>query len=96
MQAFVSLVLMVLGFYELVLFARIVLDFMRMVSPDWSPSGVFLVVANAVFGLTDPPLRFLRRFVPPIGLGAFVLDTAFLVLIFGIGVLERLVRALAF
>ena len=47
---------------------------------DWRPRGALLVVAEAVYTITDPPLKALRRLIPPLTLGAVRLDLAFLVL----------------
>ena len=41
-----------------------------------------LIVAEVVFTATDPPLRFLRRFIPAIRLGSVALDLSFMVLFF--------------
>ena len=40
-----------------------------------------------VYTLTDPPLRFLRKFLPPVQVGTVALDLAFLALAVGISVL---------
>jgi len=41
---------------------------------------VVLVLAEAVYSVTDPPLRLLRRVIPPLRLGAVQIDLAFTVL----------------
>jgi YggT family protein len=41
-----------------------------------------LVVAEVVYTITDPPLRALRKVIPPLRLGSVSLDLSFLVLIF--------------
>jgi YggT family protein len=53
-----------------------------------------------VFTITDPPLRFVRRFVPPLRLGGISLDLAFLVLLIFVqivivGYLPDLLRSFA-
>jgi YggT family protein len=47
---------------------------------DWRPHGVLLVLAEAIFTVTDPPLKFLRRFIPPLRLGMVAMDLSFMVL----------------
>jgi YggT family protein len=71
--------LVVLVFF-LVLLVRLVLDWVQMFARDWKPSGVALVVAEVTYTVTDPPLRALRRVLPPVALGAVRLDVAFFVL----------------
>ena len=45
------------------------------------------MAAEAVYTVTDPPLKFLRRLIPPLSLGAIRLDLAFLVLMLGVSIL---------
>lgn len=89
-----TIVDLLFGFYILVLLARMVLDIVRMASPEWTPTGIVLVLANLTYELTDPPLRLLRRFIPPIPLGGIALDTAFIVLFFLVTLLRRVVVGL--
>lgn len=67
-----------LAFY--LLFARIVVDLVRQVRRDWRPTGFWLVVFVWILRLTDPPLRFVRRFVKPVRVGGAMLDLAMVVL----------------
>ena len=69
------------GIFLLLLFVRWVLDLIQMFARDWRPRGVVLVLAEVVYTVTDPPLKALRRVVPPLSLGAIRLDLAFMVLV---------------
>jgi len=60
--------------------ARAALSWMPVLIRDWRPVGPLQVVAEAVATLTDPPLKFLGRFVPVLRLGQVNLDLAFLLL----------------
>jgi len=71
----------VLWLYILVLLARFAFDLVQMFSKDWTPKGPILVVAEAIYTLTDPPLNALRRIIPPIRLGGVALDLSFIVLL---------------
>jgi YggT family protein len=71
--------LVVLAFF-LLLLVRLVLDWVQFFVRDWRPSGPVLVVAEVTYTVTDPPLRFLRRLLPPLAFGTVRLDLAFLVL----------------
>lgn len=77
----------VLNLYFFVLLARMVLSWVPALVPGWQPRGPFLVVAEVVYTLTDPPLRFLRKFLPPVQVGTVALDLAFLALAVAISVL---------
>ncbi len=86
MGAFLGLLATVLWIYWLILIGRLILDWVQVFSRDWQPKGILLVIAEAIYTVTDPPLRFLRRFIPPLRLGQVSLDLSFLVLILGIGI----------
>jgi YggT family protein len=55
-----------------------------MFSRAWRPTGVVAMVAEIIYTITDPPLRAVRRIIPPIRLGTVSLDLSFLVLIIGL------------
>ncbi len=75
-----SVVATVLWLYLLVLLARLVFDLVQTFSQGWTPKGFILIVAEAVYTLTDPPLNLLRKVIPPLRIGGVALDLAFLVL----------------
>lgn len=76
-----QLLSLVVWIFLLLLLVRMVLDWIQVFARDWRPRGVVLVVAEAVYTVTDPPLKALRRVVPPLPLGPVRLDMAFLVLV---------------
>jgi YggT family protein len=84
----------VLWAYLLVMIARLIFDYIRIFAKSWQPKGVVLLLAELVYTLTDPPLRFLRRFIPPLRLGGVSLDLSFLVLIIVTQILLSLARRL--
>ena len=79
-----------LSLFMLVLIGRMILGFVMRFSQDWRPQGLMLVVTEAVFSITDPPIKLLRRVIPPVQLGHNRLDIAFLVLFFGCSILSRI------
>ena len=81
MTAVRQLIGLVLYLYLLVLFARLILSWVQVFSREWRPSGPMLVFAEGVYSLTDPPLRALRKVLPPVRIGGVALDLAFFVLI---------------
>ena len=84
----------ILSLYFLVLLVRVVLDWIQVFARQWRPQGVVLVLANLVYALTDPPLRVIRRRVPMARLGGVGIDLSFLVLVFGILILQWFLRLL--
>jgi|SRR6478735_4811364 YggT family protein len=70
-----------LWFFFLLLIGRLVLDYIQMFARSWRPRGPLLVVAEIVYTITDPPLKALRRVIPPLRIGQVTLDLSFLVLV---------------
>lgn len=85
MSAVAEFVSAVLWFYFLILLARLVFDYIQLFARSWEPKGAVLILAEGIYTITDPPLKFLRRFIPPIRLGQVSLDLSFLVLVLLIG-----------
>ena len=80
----------VLWSYLAILTVRMVLSVLPLLIRQWEPRGVLLVIAEFTYTITDPPLRFLRRFLLTVRLGNLAVDVPFLVLYFGLSVLLRL------
>jgi YggT family protein len=66
--------------FLLLLIGRLVLDWIQVFARDWRPRGPVLVVAELIYTATDPPLKLLRRLIPPLRLGSVQLDLAFFIL----------------
>ena len=71
----------VLWLYFVGLLARFVIDLVQMLSKNWRPSGIMLIISEFIFTITDPPLNLLRRVVPQLKIGGVTLDLSFLILI---------------
>jgi YggT family protein len=70
----------VLTIYLVILVGRMIFGWVQVFARDWRPTGILLVLAEAIFTVTDPPLKFLRRFIPPLRLGMVAMDLSFMVL----------------
>jgi YggT family protein len=81
----------ILTIYLVILIARLVLDYVVIFARDWRPSGLVLVVVEAIYTVTDPPIKALRRVIPPIRLGNISFDLAFLIVLIGVQVLINVV-----
>lgn len=84
MKAVFALLALLLLLFLIALIARLVLEYVQLLARDWKPRSAALVVSEVVYTVTDPPLRFLRRFIKPLRLGAVSLDLSFLVLIIAV------------
>lgn len=78
MNIFGILYLIVL-FYLVVLFIRAVFDWIHTFTKTWEPTGVIRFIHDLAYGLTNPPLKLVRKAVPVIKIGRELkLDVAFL------------------
>lgn len=68
--------------YSYVLWARFVLEWVRVLKPGFRPRGALLMLSETVFTLTDPPIKMFRRILPPIRLGQISLDLGWMVTMF--------------
>ena len=80
----------------LVLLARFIIDWVMLLARSWRPSGLVAVLCEAIFTITDPPLRAVRGVIPPIRMGGAMLDLSPMVLLIGIYIVQILVRATMF
>ena len=96
MQAVGSLLLLVLNAFLALMLVRLVVDWVQMFARSWTPRGPVRFVLEVVYTVTDPPIRFIRRFVPPLRLGAVSLDTSFLIVLLAVYLLRGVVGAVFF
>jgi YggT family protein len=82
----------VLSVFLLLLIGRLILSWVQAFARDWRPKGAVLVIAEVVFTATDPPLRFLRRYIPTLRLGTVALDLSFMLLFLVVLVLWQVVQ----
>ena len=88
-----SIIDWVLWVFLLVLFARMILSWVPVLVRDWEPRGPLLVVAEVIYSVTDPPLKAIRKVVPPISLGAVRIDLAFLILMLAVSILMGVISS---
>jgi len=82
----------VLSVYLVLLIGRMILSWVQAYARTWSPKGILLVIAEGVYSATDPPLRFLRRYIPSVRLGNVALDLSFILLFLVVYVLWQIVQ----
>jgi YggT family protein len=70
----------VLSIYLVILIGRMIIGWIQVFARSWRPTGVVLVLAEGIFTATDPPLKFLRRFIPPLRIGTVAMDLSYMVL----------------
>ena len=88
----ISTVLLV---FLLLLFARFVVDWVMVLARSWRPSGIVAAGLEVVYLTTDPPLRAVRKVIPPLNLGSIRLDLGFMVLLIAVVFLRSITNGLA-
>lgn len=89
-----SIVYFLLLLYFFTMWARFLLDLAANFARDWRPKGFLLVVAELVFTLTDPPLRAVKRVIPPVRFGGIALDFAWSIVMLVVVVLIYVVAVI--
>lgn len=70
-----------LQIFILVMWVRLIVDFIRAARPDWRPAGPLLVLLSIVFAVTDPPIKLVRKVIKPLRFGAISIDFAWTIVI---------------
>lgn len=94
MQSVGAIIELVLFVYLLLLLARLVTDVVQSFARGWSPHGPLLVVLEGVYTATDPPIKAVRRILPPLRFGGMMIDLSFLVVLLIVYLLRYLNRSL--
>jgi YggT family protein len=90
-----EILLGLLWLFWLLLVARVIIEMLQAFARDYRPHGVVLVLFEAVYTLTDPPLKALRRVIPPLRIGGLAFDLAIIVLFIAVYILISVVNAAA-
>jgi YggT family protein len=85
----------VLTVFLVLLFARFVVDWVMLLARNWRPQGLVAALLELVYTITDPPLKLVRRIIPPLNLGTIRLDLGFMVLLIAVILLRSLLSSLA-
>ena len=80
MHVLAAVAVYVLWAFIALLFVRFIIDWVMVFARNWRPSGAAAAVLELAYSATDPPLKALRRVIPPLRLGSFALDLAFILL----------------
>ncbi len=86
----------ILFLFLVLLLIRLVVDWVQVFARSWTPKGPVLFVLEIVYSITDPPIPFVRRFVPPLRIGSVALDTSFLIVLVVVYLLRILTQQIFF
>lgn len=91
MLTVLQLLFLLLHVFLIALLARLVADYVLMFARRWQPGRGAAAGLEIVWSTTDPPLKALRRLIPPLRLGRINLDLGFLLLFLAVTILEQVV-----
>lgn len=94
MTVLLSAVATVLLLFQIVLIARVVLDWSGVLAGPPSPGSFRSRLTGIVYAVTEPVLAPVRKVVPPLRIGGVALDMAFLIVLFGVYLLRTLILSL--
>jgi YggT family protein len=94
MHLAIQVVTVALWAYWVVLIFRLIMELVFQFARSYDPHGAMLVAVESAYTATDPPLRFLRRHIPPLRIGGIALDLAFLLLLIIMSILLKVVGQL--
>ena len=95
MELFWAIISSVLLVFLILLFARFVVDWVMVLARSWRPSGRVAAGLEVVYTTTDPPLKAVRKVIPPLNLGSIRLDLVFMVLLIAVVLLRNITMSLA-
>ena len=81
--------------YLITMWVRFGLDLAMAIGRRWRPRGPLLVIAEFVYTITDPPIKLVRRLIPPLRLGNAAIDFAWTIVMLAVIILMTIVSAFA-
>lgn len=93
MQLFTTIVVIALQAFFIVLLFRLVMEYVLMFARSFRPKGALVIALEVTYSVTDPPLKAIRRIVPPLRLGGAQLDLAFIILLILLQILIQVVAS---
>lgn len=95
MALFGAIIYALVGLYSLLVIVRIIIEMVQAFSKQFDPPHWFIMVAEPIFRVTDPPVNALRKLIPPLKLGGsgVGLDVSVIVLFFILMLIQMLVGA---
>nr|WP_279512738.1 YggT family protein [Curtobacterium flaccumfaciens] len=92
-SAIFTILYFLLLLYFFVMWGRFALDIVQAYNRSWRPRGGLLVVSEVVYTLTDPPIRTVRKALPPLRMGPVALDFGWTIVMLVVIIAMTIARA---
>ena len=66
--------------FLLLLIFRLIMEYVFMFARSFRPEGAIAIALELCYSVTDPPLKALRRVLPPLRIGQISIDLGFIIL----------------
>ena len=93
MRVVADVVYFALLVFLLLLIFRLIMEYVFLLARSYRPTGLVAAALELAYSVTDPPLNFLRRFIPPLRIGQVSLDLGFIILFIVVRILMGVVGA---
>ncbi|MFZ4117396.1 MAG: YggT family protein [Rhodoluna sp.] len=94
MPQIASILIWAIDIFRIVLLARIILDWVRAMNPSFRPKGIFLILAELAYTLTDWVIKPISKVIKPIRVGGGYIDLSIIAVLVLLMILDYLLRIL--
>ena len=93
MRVVADVVYFALFVFLLLLVFRLIMEYVFLLARSYRPTGLVAAALELAYSVTDPPLKLLRRIIPPLRIGQVSLDLGFIILFIVVRILMGVVGA---
>ena len=93
MRVVADVVYFALLVFLLLLIFRLIMEYVFLLARSYRPAGLVAAALELAYSVTDPPLKALRRVIPPLRIGQVSLDLGFIILFIVVRILMGVVGA---
>ena len=86
-----TILVVALNIFVFVMWARFILDLVAMLARGWRPRGFVLILAELAYTITDPPVKAVRKIVPPLRAGGVQIDFSWSIVLIATIILSYIV-----
>jgi YggT family protein len=90
--AVATIIYVIVSLFIVLMWVRFAFDLAPLFSRDWRPRGALLVIAEFVFTVTDPPVKAVRKAVPPLRTSGAVIDFSWTIVLLGAIIVSYVTR----
>ena len=94
MPQIASILIWAIDIFRIVLLARIILDWVRAMNPSFRPKGIFLILAELAYTLTDWVIKPISKVIKPIRVGGGYIDLSIIAVLVLLMILDYLLTIL--